>query len=691
MASFAFRKKCVDTIRVLCADMVEKAKSGHPGAAVSCAPMAYVLFSQMMKFNPEKPDWINRDRFVLSNGHVCVLLYSMLHLHGYAVSMDDLKQFRQHNSRTPGHPENFMTAGVETCTGPLGQGLTNAVGMAIGTRQMAATYNKPGFNIFNNFTYVICGDGCLQEGITSEASSLAGHLGLGNLVVLYDDNLITIDGSTSLSFTEDVVKRYEAYGWHTITLADGNDVDAIQQAVEAAKAVTDKPSLIKIRTIIGEGCSKQGKASCHGAPLGPSDLSMLKRTYGFSEKDSFVVDKDVYDFFGTQTSKAQAAEAQWHALLDKYSRQHPQEADELQRRFRGEAPDMGQVFQNGMEPCLEAKATRQHSEFVLNKIAAALPEVVGGSADLSPSNLTVLKCSGDFQKDTPAGRYIRFGVREHAMAGVCNGLAAFGGYRPYCATFLNFVGYALGSVRLSALCRFPVLYVATHDTIGLGEDGPTHQPVEMLETLRATPNLLTLRPADGNEVAGAYAVAMQETTRPSVMALSRQKCEPVTGTDVKKVALGAYLVQDLGDKSSASVPSLIVVATGWELGLARAVAAKVSAEDGCRVQLVSMPCQELYDEQPQAYKEGLFPEGAPVLSVECSSTRGWAAYSHAQWGIDSFGKSAPASALFSDYGFTEENLLKCARELIAFYKGKQAPSLAKRLTFNCHTPVSGHH
>lgn len=666
---------CVNTIRLLSADAVEKAKSGHPGAPMGCAPMAHVLFGDIMKFNPANPDWFDRDRFVLSNGHACALLYSMLHLTGYDLSMEDMKQFRQLESKTPGHPENFMTAGVEVSTGPLGQGISNAVGMAIAEKHLAATFNKDGHDIVGHHTFVICGDGCLQEGVSSEASSLAGHLGLGKLIVLYDDNKITIDGDTALSFTEDVKSRYEAYGWQVLVVEDGNDIEQIRAAVNMAKANGAHPSMIKIRTKIGHGSSKEGSASSHGAPLGKESLEGVKTKFGFNPEESFKVDDSVYGFYHEHAAKGKAAEAAWHKKYKAYKADFPAEAGELDRRIKGVLPSGLEEALPTFTPGVDKKATRACSEAVLNAVAAQCSEVMGGSADLTPSNLTSLKCSKDFQGDTPDGRYIRFGVREHGMAAICNGMFAHGALRPYCATFLNFIGYALGSVRVSALSNFGVVYVMTHDSIGLGEDGPTHQPIEMLETLRAMPNLNVFRPADGNEVAGSYLAAMNTAGTPSVISLSRQGTPTLAKGSRDMVSKGAYTVYSTAE---GTAPALILAASGTEVDLAiqTAEAAKASAKGA--IQVVSMPCWELFDAQPLAYRMTVFPAGVPVMSIEASGSHGWSRYAHASFGMERFGLSAPGGAVYEHFGFTVANLSAKAQQVMQYYEGKTANSLIEK-------------
>eukprot|EP00747_Dinoflagellata_sp_TGD_P196181 gnl/TRDRNA2_/TRDRNA2_65944_c0_seq1.p1 gnl/TRDRNA2_/TRDRNA2_65944_c0~~gnl/TRDRNA2_/TRDRNA2_65944_c0_seq1.p1 ORF type:complete len:746 (-),score=126.52 gnl/TRDRNA2_/TRDRNA2_65944_c0_seq1:664-2901(-) len=675
--SDAIDELCINTVRCLCADMVENAKSGHPGAPLGCAPMAHVLYGKVMKFSSADPGWFDRDRFVLSNGHACTLLYSMLHLTGFPLSMDDLKAFRQIGSRTPGHPENFLTAGVELSTGPLGQGLSGAVGLAIAESHLAATYNKPDMKIIDHHTYVICGDGCLQEGVTSEACSLAGHLGLGKLIVLYDDNKITIDGSTDLSFTEDVKARFESYGWQVLEVADGTDSAAILEAVEEAKACIDRPSLLKVHTVIGQGCpSKQGSHTVHGAPLGAKGLEETKAHLGLDPEKSFQVPDAVASHYLEIKSSGDLAAKDWKLAFARYAKSYPAEGAKLARCIAGDLPGSWESALTTYKVDAAPKATRQWSQASLNDLSVVLPELVGGSADLTPSNLTLPKECSDYQKDTPDGRYIRFGVREHGMAAICNGIAAHGGLIPYCATFLNFIGYALGAVRMSALSRLRVLYVMTHDSIGLGEDGPTHQPVEMLECLRSMPNLFVFRPCDGNEVAGSYAAALNLSNSPSVLALSRQSMPIQAKTSIEAVMKGAYVIEDAPERSTAKV---ILVATGSEVQLAvRAKAALVA--DGVAAAVVSMPCQELFEQQPLEYKLSVFPEGVPVLSVEASGTMGWERYSHLAVGMSFYGASGPASDLYAKFGFTCDNVVTQAKRLIDFYGVRPAPSLVNRLT-----------
>jgi len=661
---------CINTIRILAADTVQKANSGHPGAPMGMAPLAHILFSKYLKFSPAHPKWWNRDRFVLSNGHACALQYVMLHLTGYEeFTLDELKRFRQVDSKTPGHPENYVVnGGIEVSTGPLGQGISNAVGLAIGEAHLAAVYNKPGFTLFNNFTYVFCGDGCLQEGISSEAGSLAGHLGLGKLIVFYDDNKITIDGETELSFTEDVAKRYEAYGWHVQTVTDGNtNYQGVIHALEAAQKVTDKPSLIKVSTIIGYGSAKQGTEKVHGSPLGAEDIAKVKTKFGFDPTQSFVVPEDVRKSYSHLREQGNKHFNEWQELLNKYSQQFPKEAEELNRRFHEKLPENWKNVLPTYKPEDAPKATRQFSQSVIGAISKVIPEFVGGSADLNPSTLTYLEVSKDFQKHSPEGRNIRFGVREHAMAAVCNGLSAYGGFIPFGSTFLNFIGYAMGAVRLSAISHFGVIYIMTHDSIGLGEDGPTHQPVETLMMLRALPNMLVLRPADGNETSGAYAVALEKRHTPSVLALSRQVVPNLKGTSIEGVYKGAYVIHDPEDGSK---PQITFVSSGTEVSIA-VDAVKLLKDVKARV--VSMPSWELFRNQSIEYQQSVFLDGVPVLSVEAATTFGWREYSHAAVGLKSFGASGPYKDVYAKFGITAENVAKKAKEVIDFYS-KHGPA-----------------
>jgi transketolase len=654
----------INSIRFLAIDAVNKSNSGHPGLPMGAAPMAYALWDRVLRHNPKNPQWFNRDRFVLSAGHGCMLLYALLHLSGYdSVSIEDIKQFRQWGSKTPGHPETFETAGVEVTTGPLGQGIANAVGLAIAEAHLAAQFNKPGHTLVDHHTYVIMGDGCHQEGISGEAASLAGHLGLGKLIALYDDNHITIDGDTGVSFTEDVMKRYEAYGWHVQHVADGNtDVEAITRAIEAAKAVTDKPSLIKVTTTIGYGSpNKANTAGVHGAALGAEEAELTRKALDWSY-GPFEVPQPAYDHWREAISRGATAEAQWNGVLEAYRAAYPAEAAEFERRLRGELPQGWDANLPSFTPADKGLATRQHSYNALNAIGPLLPELIGGSADLTHSNLTDIKGEKSFQKGAEANRYLHFGVREHAMAAILNGLAYHGsGLVPYGGTFLVFAGYAVGAIRLSALSELGVIYVFTHDSIGLGEDGPTHQPVETLASLRSIPNLLVLRPGDGNETSGAYQVAVNNRKRPTVLALSRQAVPNQANSSAASVAKGAYILED-----SNGTPDLILIASGTELDLA-VQAAKVLRAEGKNVRVVSIPCVELFEEQDEAYRESVLPSSVRKrVVIEASSSFGWHKYTGFDGdtvSIDRFGASAPGPLLLEKFGFTVDNVVAKAKAL----------------------------
>ncbi|KAI9189636.1 Transketolase [Blastocladiella emersonii ATCC 22665] len=668
----------INTIRTLAADVVQKANSGHPGAPMGCAPMAHAVFSRFVTANPANPKWANRDRFVLSNGHACALHYILLHLLGYDVTMDDLKNFRQLDSKTPGHPEAGWTPGIELTTGPLGQGISSAVGLAIAEAHLAAHFNRPGYELFNNHTFVILGDGCLQEGVASEAASLAGHLQLGKLIALYDDNHVTIDGDTNVGFTEDVCKRFESYGWHTIVVADGDTdrPDAIAEAIAAAKAVTDKPTIIKIRTTIGFGSTKAGSDKVHGAPLGAADITQLKAKLGFNPEATFHVPQEVYDLYKAFQTRGAAAEAEWNATFAKYKAAFPELAAEFERRQAGlPHPKLEEILPK-YTPADAPVATRKLSEHVLNAIAEHVPELIGGSADLTGSNLTRWKTANDFQAPatglgTYAGRYIRFGVREHAMAAISNGLHAYGFLVPFNATFLNFISYALGATRLSALSHHQVLYIMTHDSIGLGEDGPTHQPVETLATLRATPNTLVFRPADGNEVSGAYLAALRATKSPSVLALSRQNVPHLQGSSIEGVLKGGYVLEEAADAK------VTLVGTGTELSLA-VDAAKALRAQGVSARVVSLPSWELFEKQSVEYRGTVFRAGVPVVSVEALGTFGWDRYAHASVGLTTFGASGPAPQVYAKFGITVDGVVAKAKAVVEYYAGKEVPNKLHR-------------
>jgi transketolase len=657
---------CVNSIRFLAVDAVNKSKSGHPGLPMGCAPMAYALWDKVLRHNPSNPKWFNRDRFVLSAGHGCMLLYALLHLTGYdSVSLEDIKQFRQWGSRTPGHPETFETAGVEVTTGPLGAGIANAVGLAIAEAHLAAKFNRPGCTLVDHYTYVIMGDGCNQEGVASEACSLAGHLGLGKLIALYDDNHITIDGDTSVSFTEDVLKRYEAYGWHVQHVADGNnDVVAIVRAIEAAKAVTDRPSLIKVTTTIGYGSpNKSNTAGVHGAPLGEEEAQLTRQALGW-EYGPFEVPQEAYDHWRQAVDRGAAAEAAWTSTLADYRSQFPSEAALFERMLRGELPEGWDRDLPSYTADDKGLATRQHSQNCLNAIAPHLPELIGGSADLTHSNLTDIKGEKGFQKGAEANRYLHFGVREHAMAAILNGLAYHGsGLVPYGGTFLVFADYMRGSMRLSALSELGVIYVLTHDSIGVGEDGPTHQPIETIPSLRAMPNMLVFRPGDGNETSGAYKVAVGNRHRPSVLALSRQAMANQANSSIDKVAFGGYVLEDCD-----GTPELILIGTGTELDLCVQAARQLTAA-GRRVRVVSMPCVELFVEQSASYQEEVLPSAVRRrVVVEAAESFGWHRFvglDGATVTMDRFGASAPGGTCMEKFGFTVENVVAKANALFA--------------------------
>ena len=655
---------CVNSIRFLAVDAINKSNSGHPGLPMGCAPMAYTLWDKFLKHNPKNPKWFNRDRFVLSAGHGCMLLYALLHLSGYdSVTIEDIKQFRQWGSKTPGHPETFETAGVEVTTGPLGQGIANAVGLAMAEAHLAAKFNKPDCTLVDHTTYVIMGDGCHQEGVSGEAASLAGHLGLGKLIALYDDNHITIDGNTNVSFTEDVLKRYEAYGWHTIHVQDGNtDLGAIAKAIEEAKAVTDRPSMIKVTTTIGYGSpNKANTAGVHGAALGADEAALTRQNLGWNYGE-FEVPQESYDQWRKAIERGAAAEAAWNATLADYRSKYPTEAAQFERQLRGELPQGWDANLPSYTPDDKGLATRMHSYNCLNAIGPNLPELIGGSADLTHSNLTDIKGEAGFQKGAEANRYLHFGVREHAMGAILNGLAYHGsGLVPYGGTFCVFAGYMVGAMRLSALSELGVIYVLTHDSIGLGEDGPTHQPIETLASLRSIPNMLVIRPGDGNETTGAYKVAVANRHRPTVLFLSRQAMANQANSNADHVAKGGYILED-----SNGTPDLILIGTGTELDLCVQAAAQLRAE-GKNVRVVSMPCVDLFEEQDAAYRESVLPTACRKrLVVEASSSFGWHKYTGFEGdtvSIDRFGASAPGPLLMEKFGFTVDNVVAKAKAL----------------------------
>ncbi|MBD2725348.1 transketolase [Nostoc sp. FACHB-892] len=667
LKELSLEELCINSIRFLAVDAVEKAKSGHPGLPMGAAPMAFVLWDRFMKFNPKNPKWFNRDRFVLSAGHGSMLQYALLYLAGYdSVSIEDIKQFRQWESKTPGHPENFMTPGVEVTTGPLGQGIANGVGLAIAEAHLAAKFNKPDTKIVDHYTYVILGDGCNMEGISGEACSFAGHLGLGKLIALYDDNHISIDGSTDVAFTEDVSKRFEAYGWHVLHVKDGNtDLEAIAKAIEEAKSVTDKPSMIKVTTTIGYGSpNKQNTAGVHGAALGADEIALTRKELKW-EYEPFVIPEEALNHTRKAVERGAGYEEEWNKTFADYKAKYAQEAAEFERYLNGKLPDGWDKVLPTYTPEDKGLPTRKHSETCLNKLAAVLPELIGGSADLTHSNLTEIKGKGDFQKGEYQNPNIHFGVREHAMGAICNGIALHtSGLIPYGATFLIFTDYMRAAIRLSALSQAGAIWVMTHDSIGQGEDGPTHQPIETLASLRAIPNLLVFRPADGNETSGAYKIAIEKAKQnaPSLLAFTRQNVPNLAGTSIEGVAKGGYTVVD-----SEGTPDIILIATGSELSLAVGAAEKLTAE-GKKVRVVSLPSWELFEAQDAAYKESILPKAVTKrLSVEAGSSFGWHKYVGTEGdcvSIDRFGASAPGGVCLEKFGFSVDNVLAKAKQLL---------------------------
>ncbi|KFK30590.1 hypothetical protein AALP_AA6G001400 [Arabis alpina] len=658
--------KSVNTIRFLAIDAVEKAKSGHPGLPMGCAPMGHILFDEVIKYNPKNPYWFNRDRFILSAGHGCMLHYALLHLAGYdSVREEDLNNFRQWESRTPGHPENFETPGVEVTTGPLGQGIANAVGLALAEKHLAARFNKPDYEIVDHYTYAILGDGCQMEGIANEACSLAGHWGLGKLIAFYDDNHISIDGDTEIAFTENVETRFEGLGWHVIWVKNGNTgYDDIRAAIKEAKAVKDKPTLIKITTTIGFGSpNKANSYSVHGSALGEKEVDATRKNLGWPY-GPFHVPEDVKSHWSRHIPQGAAFESEWNAKFADYEKKYPQEAAELKSIVTVNLPNGWEKSLPTYTPESPADATRNLSQQCLNALAKVLPGFLGGSADLASSNMTLLKMFGDFQKNAPEERNLRFGVREHSMGAICNGITCHSpGLIPYCATFFVFTDYMRAAIRLSALSQAGVIYVMTHDSIGLGEDGPTHQPIEHIASFRAMPNILMLRPADGTETAGAYKVAVENRKRPSILALSRQKLPHLPGTSIEGVEKGGYVISD---NSRGNKPDVILMGTGSELEIAAKAGEKLR-EEGRAVRVVSLVSWELFDEQSQEYKESVLPsEVSARVSIEAGSTFGWEKMVGSKGkaiGVDSFGASAPADVLYKKFGLTVDAVVAAAKDL----------------------------
>jgi transketolase len=669
---------CVNTIRALAIDTVQNANSGHPGLPLGAAPMAYALWARTLKHSPSNPKWADRDRFVLSAGHGSALLYSLLHLTGYDLPLDELKRFRQWGSRTPGHPEFGETPGVEVTTGPLGQGFANGVGMAIAERHLAARFNRPGHTVIDHFTYAICGDGDLMEGVAHEAAALAGHLGLGKLVYLYDSNRICLGGATSLSFTADMADVFEGYGWHVQSLTDGNNLRLLGEAIEAAKAVADRPSIVIVQTHIGFGSPKADTFGVHGSPLGVEQVVETKKTLGYPSLEPFFVPPEALAEMRTAVDRGKAAEAAWRAKLDAYRAAHPDLAAELDRVLRGERPAGWDQDLPKYSPADKPVATRAAGGKVINAIAARVPELVGGSADLNPSTETALKGAGDFESPTfqPAdrqgavggewgygGRNLHFGVREHAMAAISSGIAQHGGLLPFCATFFTFSDYMRPAIRLAAIMKAHSIFVFTHDSIGVGEDGPTHEPIEHAASLRLIPHLTVVRPADANETVSAWRFAVNHPG-PVALLLTRQAVPVLEGTAAADVAKGGYVLAD-----ADGAPDVILIATGSEVHLAVDARAPLAGR-GIKARVVSMPSTELFEAQPQAYRDSVLPPSVLArVAVEAGVPAGWEKYTGPFGAIvgihDRFGASAPLKVVMEKYGFTADNVAAKAAEVVA--------------------------
>ena len=654
---------CINTIRALSLDAVQKANSGHPGLPLGAAPMAYVLWTRFLRHNPRNPKWENRDRFLLSAGHGSMLLYSLLHLTGYDLPLDELKNFRQWGSKTPGHPEYGLTPGVEITTGPLGQGFANGVGMAMGAAHLGAKFNQEGFPVIDHHVYAIVSDGDLMEGVASEAASLAGHLKLGKLIYLYDDNHVTIEGFTSLAFSEDVPKRFEAYGWHTRTVTDGNNLDDIEAAIREAQSVTDKPSLISVKTVIGFGMPTQGTRKAHSDAPGEDAVKETKRHLGWPEDKQFYIPDAALAHFREAVQQGEQFEAEWHELVNQYEQKHPDEAKTFRTTMSGELPpgweDHLPKFEDG-----KSVATRVASGEVINALAPVMPMLIGGSADLGVSNNTDIKDGGSFEAGSYNGRILHFGVREHAMGSTLTGISLNGGLIPYGGTFLTFSDYMRPAIRLAALSEVQVIYVFTHDSIGLGEDGPTHQPIEHLAALRAIPHLFVIRPADSPEVSEAWRIAILRRNAPTALALTRQKVAVIDRNKFAKadgLRRGAYILAD------SPTPQLILIATGSEVSLALEAREKLEAE-GVSVRVVSMPCSELFDEQSQDYRDEVLPPAITArLAIEAGVRQGWDRYVGTAGDViclDRFGASAPGEVAMRELGFNVDNVLEHARALL---------------------------
>nr|WP_307991161.1 transketolase [uncultured Niameybacter sp.] len=653
-------QKTINTIRILSAEAIQKANSGHPGLPLGSAPMAYTLWGKHLAHNPHNPNWANRDRFVLSAGHGSALLYSLLHVFEYGLTIEDLQNFRQEGSLTPGHPEYGHTVGVELTTGPLGQGIASAVGMAMAERHLASHFNKEGYDIVDHYTYALVGDGCLMEGISYEAASLAGTLGLDKLIILYDSNNITIEGNTQIAFTEDVRARFEAQGFATFLVEDGNDIEAISNAISQAKA-SGKPNFIEVKTQIGYGCpAKVGKASAHGEPLGHDNIAETRKFLNHHDQAFFVEDEVKANIKAINEENA-AKEAAWNALFEKYAQAYPELAKEWAVWNGEEAVSLEDLYANYADTS-KALATRQTSYEIINQIANRTSNFVGGSADLAPSTKTYMEGKGDFQKDSYEGRNLHFGIREHAMAAIANGMAVHGGLKVFCSTFFVFSDYMKNSMRLAALMNLPVSYVLTHDSIGVGEDGPTHQPIEQLAMLRSMPNMITIRPADGKETVAAWEYALNSKDHPVSLVLTRQNLPYLegTGSEAKK---GGYVIGEVASKDA----DIILIATGSEVNLIEK-AAKELAKEGIKAAVVSMPSTDLFEMQDEAYKNEVLPKDKTKrVAVEAASSFGWHKYTGFEGQIismDTFGESAPADLIFKKHGFTVENVVKVAKEVL---------------------------
>ena len=656
---------CINTVRALAMDAVQQAESGHPGTAMALAPLAYVLWQRHMRYNPANPYWVDRDRFVLSCGHACMLLYSALYLSGYDLTLDEIKQFRQWGTRTPGHSEHGVTPGVEATTGPLGQGTANAVGMAIAEAQLAAQFNRPGHEIVDHYTYFLASDGDLMEGISHEACSLAGHLKLGKLIGLYDDNHITIDGDTALAFSDDTAKRFEAYGWHTQRVSDGNDLDALGNAIEAAKRVADKPSLIVIRTHIGWGSPhKQDTAEAHGAPLGAEEVKLTKQNLGWPTLEPFYVPEEALTHWRRAQERGSRLETEWQAKWGAYRRAHPDLAAELSRRLAGTLPEGWDAALPSFGP-KDAQATRAASGKVINALAPKLPELIGGSADLAGSNNTDIKGAASFSAQQRGGRNFHFGVREHGMGAILNGIALHRGFIAYGGTFLIFSDYMRPSIRLAALTHLRPIYVFTHDSIGLGEDGPTHQPIEQLSTLRAIPNMTVIRPADATEVVEAWRAAISHTGGPVALVLTRQKVAVIDRTKYGPASglhRGGYVLAE----APSGKPNVVLMGTGSEVELVLGACEQLKA-DGQQARAVSMPCLEYFAKQPEDYRDSVLPPGVPRIAVEAAAPQSWYRWVGDKgviMGIERFGASAPYQRIYKELGLTVDAVVAQVRNLL---------------------------